>query len=296
MRGFSLVYADDLLFLLPLRLAEDLHRTIADVWDCTVLQPARPASTRAEAFRFLGVEIETCPGVFLLSQQAYIGELLRAHKLPENRKAKIPAPKEWLNVEVTAPGVEVSLPEADIREAQRYVGELLWLSQRTRPDLQFAVSIMGSLTLHKPKRVSSIAEGTLVYLQGTKTCKLRCVPMQGEVAELCASSDASFAPTGTRNHGCSAVFYRNVPISWKSSRQPFVTSLRQRASWLRLQKQLSFASGKRACVGWLRLMVDNQAADAESPWESPPGVCSTTEAVVHKPPIQVDYSLGLYAT
>ena len=85
-----------LLFLLPLKLAEDLHQATAKVWDCTVLQAL---STRAEALKFLAVEIETCHGGFLLSQQAYIGELPRAHQVPENRKAKIPAPKELLNVE-----------------------------------------------------------------------------------------------------------------------------------------------------------------------------------------------------
>ena len=83
MRGVLLVYVHDLLFLLPLKLAEDLHQTIADVWECTTLQPARPASTRAEALRFLGVEIDTCPGGFLLSASCYV--LIRCQRIVKQR-------------------------------------------------------------------------------------------------------------------------------------------------------------------------------------------------------------------
>ena len=93
------------------------------------------------------------------------------------------------------------------------------------------------------------------------------MPTQGEEAELCAYSDASFAPTGTKSHGCSAVFYSNVPISWKSSRQPFVTlstaeSELVAASEAALLLESAHALVVDACgtAAKLCLMVDNQAA------------------------------------
>ena len=89
-----------------------------------------------------------------------------------------------------------------------------------------------------------------------------CVPTREEPAELCAFSDASFALTGTKS---SAVFSRNVPISWKSLRQPFVTLSTAEielaaASEAALLLKSVHALDARGIKARLLLMVDNQAA------------------------------------
>ena len=169
LEGYVLVYVDDLLFMAPESLATALHKALSEMWEISNLEFATE-----EPLRFVGVEIGICEGGFWLSQSSYIDELLRAHQIPSSKKAKIPAPREWLNVD---PGDQQENPTtADVRLAQRYVGELLWLSQRARPDLQFTVAIAASLALHQPKRVAGIAMRTLAYLQTTRHYRLRCVP------------------------------------------------------------------------------------------------------------------------
>ncbi|CAE7400989.1 GIP, partial [Symbiodinium necroappetens] len=216
LEGYVLVYVDDLLFMAPQSLATTLHKALAEMWEISNLEFASK-----EPLRFLGVEIGACEGGFWLCQSSYIDELLRSHNIPSSSKAKIPAPREWLNVDPD--GQQENPSTADVRLAQRYVGELLWLSQRARPDLQFTVAIAASLALHQPKRVAAIAMRTLAYLQSTRFYRLRCVPTTESGADLVAYSDASYAPTGGKSHGCAAVFFNDVAICWRSSRQPFTT-------------------------------------------------------------------------
>ena len=54
---------------------------------------------------------------------------------------------------------EVSIQ--DVRAAQGIVGELLWLSCRTRPDLSFGVSWMGRMVTRAPRRVCRYGEHML---------------------------------------------------------------------------------------------------------------------------------------
>ena len=62
---------------------------------------------------------------------------------------------------------EVSIQ--DVRAAQGIVGELLWLSCRTRPDLSFGVSWMGRMVTRAPRRVCCYGEHMLGYLKSTMT-------------------------------------------------------------------------------------------------------------------------------
>lgn len=51
-----------------------------------------------------------------------------------------------------------------VKRAQKEVGELLWLVTRTRPELMFAVSKMGSATTKSPDLVHEIYKQVLGYL------------------------------------------------------------------------------------------------------------------------------------
>ena len=78
----------------------------------------------------------------LLTQEAYISELLRAHEVNPSKRSKVPAPKEWLQADNEEGDADHSPDVATVRAAQRHVGELLWLAQRARPDLQYTVAIV----------------------------------------------------------------------------------------------------------------------------------------------------------
>ena len=140
-QGYLLVYVDDLLFLGPVGVTEFLHQKISSIWECSKLKFAHNRLDD-EPLRFLGIEIKTCEGGFLLTQEAYISELLRAHEVNPSKRSKVPAPKEWLQADNEEGDADHAPDVATVRAAQRHVGELLWLAQRARPDLQYTVAIV----------------------------------------------------------------------------------------------------------------------------------------------------------
>ena len=109
-QGYLLVYVDDLLFLGPVGVTEFLHQKISSIWECSKLKFAHNRLDD-EPLRFLGIEIKTCEGGFLLTQEAYISELLRAHEVNPSKRSKVPAPKEWLRVmQIMPPMSQLSGP------------------------------------------------------------------------------------------------------------------------------------------------------------------------------------------
>ena len=86
------------------------------------------------------LEIEPETNNLYLNQRGYIEEILRAHNVPEGVKDKIPVAKEQSSFELLQEDVPPT-PEA-IAEGQRITGEVMWIAQRTRPDLAYTCSLM----------------------------------------------------------------------------------------------------------------------------------------------------------
>ena len=138
------------------------------------------------------------------------------------------------------PGVLDEEPESevriqDVRAAQGIVGELLWLSCRTRPDFSFGVSWMGRMVTRAPRRVVQYGEHMLGYLKTTVDMALQygvCGSDHGDESELAfprsmlrleMHSDASFGPAGGRGHQGLIAMYGGCPIQWESKQQAFGT-------------------------------------------------------------------------
>ena len=97
---------------------------------------------------FCGMEICEKEGGFWLGQSAYIRDLVGRY--PEVKNFDVPAAKVELEVDRTAD---------DVREAQVALGELLWVSTRTRPDVAFAVGQASRMVARNPNQALR-AEGT----------------------------------------------------------------------------------------------------------------------------------------
>ena len=136
---------------------------------------------------------------------------------------------------------DAELPEEEqpalenIRQAQTVVGELLWLSIRTRPDISFAVSQLGRQVNKRPKWVVKTAQQVFGYLKGTETQHLSygvCtsddrgpeddLPFHREMQQVEMFSDISFAPAGERSLQGILGFYGGGLVQWEASRQAFV--------------------------------------------------------------------------
>ena len=97
-----------------------------------------------------------------MSQEGFIRELLRSHQ-HDGGRAKTQGPKETLIMTaeeqaclLEAGPVDLKGKERVVKEAQRRVGEMLWLSSRSRPDIQYATSIMSSRITRCPEAVDYV--------------------------------------------------------------------------------------------------------------------------------------------
>ena len=102
---------------------------------------------------------------------------------------------------------------------------MLWLVTRTRLDLMFSVSKMGSCVTKAPQKVLQIYQQIKGYLKGTSNEGI-CFDAAGAESLLIeAMSDASFAPEGDGDvsHGAFIINVASCPVFWRSGRQSFVT-------------------------------------------------------------------------
>ena len=163
-------------------------------------------------------------------QQSYTRDLLNRHQVEQPK----PVPRTKTDAEL--PEEEHPTIEA-VRQAQPVVGELLWLPIRTRPDISFAVSLLGRQVNKRRKRVVNTAQQVFAYLKGNGESTLQLwhgvctsdargpeddLPFHREMGQVEILSDLSFAPAGERSLQGILGFYGGRLVQWEASRQAFV--------------------------------------------------------------------------
>ena len=83
----------------------------------------------------------------LLGQPDFARELLGRHGPVTGRQ--VPLPKIDTTYEV-----EENINPNDVRKCQQFLGELLWLSGRTRPDLAYSVSLLSGMVTKCPNKIT----------------------------------------------------------------------------------------------------------------------------------------------
>ena len=258
--GLVLVYVDDILVCGPLWLVQAVAAAIRSTWKASELEVLE----HDHEIRFLGCEIAVSEeyDAIYIHQRPYITELLRHHATPETDLSPIQAPKDLVTFE--AIGDEPSGTDEEVKSAQRACGELLWLAQRSRPDISYVVCAMGSLLTRAAPRCLQIAQRLRSYLQRTKNLALTLKPGSSGFEIF---TDSSFAPEGTRSHSGLVVVWLGAPICWRSGRQPFICLSTAECELLAATEGLTLARSIEAVisqllpdVGRLSLRVDNQAA------------------------------------
>ncbi|OLQ05641.1 Retrovirus-related Pol polyprotein from transposon TNT 1-94 [Symbiodinium microadriaticum] len=214
-KAIVVVYVDDFMICGPREIVEEISEVVQRKWETSELTILGPE----HSIRFLGMELqratETAEEIYVF-QQGYIQELLRLHGVKKVWLDKVPITKE-LAIIPEDPRDEG--PES-IRAAQQLTGEVLWVSQRTRPDLSYTTCVMASLCTRRPSQTIKIGLKTLGYLQRTINHKL---VISWKAQGLMMFSDASFAPQGDRSHSGWLITYGGVPLAWRSSRQNMIT-------------------------------------------------------------------------
>ena len=215
MIAIIIVYVDDFLLCGSKEVVTRLSKWIREIWetsDPTFLAPGTP-------IRFLGMELqvdERFPDEVSIGQQGYIQELLRLHSIPPTAVDKIPISKEL----VSERDVQKEVNPSDVHMAQQLTGEILWVAQRSRPDLSYTSSMMASLCLKQPRQVIEIGFKALGYLQRTAKFQLKIRWEENTLVMFC---DAAYAPQNAHSHGGWLVRYGGSPIMWRSGRQSMIT-------------------------------------------------------------------------
>eukprot|EP00439_Symbiodinium_sp_Y106_P055231 s5143_g7.t1 len=128
--------------------------------------------------------------------------------------SKVPFLKEWATEDVP---VDADRSPAMIKEAQQRCGEILWTTQRTRPDASYAAMMMARLTTRWPERAIQIAKKILSYYNATRDAGL--IVEGGHPAQLVMFSDASHSPAGAKSISGTLVMWRGLPICWRAANQ-----------------------------------------------------------------------------
>ena len=266
-----MVYVDDLLATGPLAVIRPLLAEISKLWQCGAVS-FLPENTSEVPLVFFGYEIRRVGRSFHLSQRDYVTELATRYRdLPA---PSTPLPPGTLDI----PPAEVQ-SASDLKQCQAMLGEALWVSTRTRPDVGFAVSRLSQAMSKNAAAVRPLCIHLLGYLYRTKDFGLLYTdqyPAQGETGSVAsvngkyvveAQTDAAFAPTCERSHEATMVYSLASLTGWLSTRQPFVAASTAEAELLSVTTGFSYGRSQRfvieeieGCKVDLRILNDNLAA------------------------------------
>ena len=114
---------------------------------------------------------------------------------------------------------------ADVRLAQKMSGGLLWLANRTRPDISFAVSRVASLASSRPKQSLVFGKKVLRYLAASRTIVLEYDPLAAPTLESDEAPVETYADASLEDIGGQtgvATYLWNCLVDWRSVRQQVV--------------------------------------------------------------------------
>ena len=185
-----------------------------------------------EPLRFLGCLIERMPdGQIIMHQRSYIEHCFRENDM------------ELMKGGVTLPNVdEKGPPEAPVDQyghptefekskstCQKYIGQLMWLATRTRPDISPVLGMIASQMVIRPTEMVKCLIHLWRYIKGTSSLSMTSFfPNPSSVfgkLRLNVYVDASFSSGGSRSRSGMAMYLVDTTdgsesiIQWASRRQ-----------------------------------------------------------------------------
>jgi hypothetical protein len=141
--------------------------------------------------------------------------VLEKFGMKDSKPTPTPFPFKWNN-DVT----DATTPFENINLYQQIVGSLIYLSNKTRPDIAYTVGMLARHMKEPTKHDYDLSKRVMRYLNGTKNLKL----IYNKIETIAGYSDASYAENDDRTSTCGYVFMMNGgAISWKSTKQKIVT-------------------------------------------------------------------------
>ena len=255
--GLMVVYVDDFLILCPGgKMRESLITALKTIW---TLRPEAVLSPESN-LTFLGLEFTHKPGGVYISQRKFIDIFLAQNGFKPDCGSSI----ETISME--APG-DVDVPTADnLRKLQGFAGEFNWLATRSRKDLAYFVSLLGSALSKYSAWSSVLTKKILRYLQGTRDAGI-FLPKAGDLTSLIAWSDAGFAGISTKSQTGMILLWGGAMLLWRSGRQTVPALSTAEAELIACSMTWAVMAGIRILLEeWdikfriLTIQVDNTAA------------------------------------
>ncbi|UYV60109.1 K02A2.6-like [Cordylochernes scorpioides] len=206
-------------------------------------------------------------GCITLTQRAYIKSLLERFNLQEGREVSTPMETR---PELLEEEDEENCQDLPYREL---IGGLLYISQRTRPDIAYAVSQLARYCSKYTRKHWVAAKRILRYLKSSEHLDIT-YRRTGE--QLCVYSDADWGTNleDRKSRSGYVVMFAGAPILWRSSKQTVTALSTMEAEYISLSSSVREVTWIREFLNHLDIphnMVeptlvwcDNQAAIAHA--------------------------------
>ncbi|SYW77410.1 uncharacterized protein UHO2_07252 [Ustilago hordei] len=201
------IYVDNTLIISPkLSTVKQIKREIGKKWKM---------EEGSNVSHFLGIKISRdCKAKTMdLMQTSYVKQLLNEHLDKRRRKSSIPLQ------DIPIPEMTASI--AKQMEYPQIIGKLLWLSNRTCPDISQAMGVLACYMTQPSKEHYNAAQRVLQYLDCTQDIHLQ-YGSNKQQDFLVVHSDMNWASDTTaqcKSSSGSAVFIHGNLVAWKSALQ-----------------------------------------------------------------------------
>lgn len=207
----------------------------------------------------VGIQVEQLPDGTLLSQAAYVDEILKLTGQVECSPLKTPMAADDPSFTMVKesenqddPGF--SLLNADDHHYYREcIGKLMYLMVCTRPDIAFAVNFLARFCAAPEQRHMQSVIKLARYLKGTRELGIfypTSLPDDTDEINLTGYVDAAFADCKTTRKSTSGYVFciNGSPVTWKSGKQTLVTTSTTEAEYV------AACDGAKETV-WLRNLL-----------------------------------------
>jgi hypothetical protein len=181
--------------------------------------------------KVLGIEFEKRKNNYVIHQKGYIDRLKKNFGEIPFVKSKLPmSPGQVIQNDLSEPSIEGVFPYRNL------IGSLLFLATRTRPDILFSINLLSQYNSHPTIRHWKMLCQVFNYVQSTKNYVIP-LDVQG-TKDLFIYTDASWASDRDDRRSFSGyiTFFRNVPISWKTTKQRCVALSSMEAEYIAISE------------------------------------------------------------
>ncbi|KAH9096785.1 hypothetical protein LEN26_017339 [Aphanomyces euteiches] len=198
----------------------------------------------------LGIEVERLEdGSILLHQSRYVSDILAKHDLANCNP--VSTPQDSHSAAFHSSSSSPSLPFRTV------VGELLYLTTTTRPDIAFTVTLLSRHLNNPAEEHQHIAKRVLRYLRGSKDFGI-CYSKQDSTEftiELYVDADYANDAITRRSTSGYLLYLNGCLISWKSKLQNIVALSTSEAEYISMSYGLQEALWLKSLLEELQLPI-----------------------------------------